>query len=66
MVSGGFSFSLPSCIKGTKVLENVVLFHSLLIALTEILLSAAPAHLHPLHHDFPKLQVVTELPRLAA
>lgn len=25
-----------------------------------------PAHLRPLHHDFPKLQLVSELPRLGA
>lgn len=37
-----------------------------LIALREVLLSQLfPAHLHPLHTDFPKLELVTELPRLA-
>lgn len=38
-----------------------------LIALREVLLSQLfPAHLHPLYTDFPKLELVTELPRLAA
>lgn len=81
MFSGDCSFCLLSCSKRTKGFENVLPLlepnrdittclvptqRTSLLLQKCFLSQRLPAHLHPFHHDFPKLLLLTEMPRLGA